>query len=69
MKEEEAKKKCQELIETRKDILCPLFRGSCTTSCECFIMPTVINIHPEKRNDTYFLEGGYCSAYALKGVI
>jgi len=72
MNEAEASKKAKEMIAERIFVYCPLMKGICVTSCECYKMPEVI-LRPLLteseliKDEGYFVHGGFCDCYALKG--
>lgn len=48
----------------RKYVFCPLIKKECQVDCECYAPAKAVEDHEAER---YYVGGGYCSAYALKG--
>ena len=77
MNEQEASKKAQEMVSNRTNIFCPLSKGYCQITCECYQMPEVYNWDEESRVyngvtdiadiNAYEVRHGFCTCYALKG--
>ena len=73
MNEQEASKKAQEMVSNRTNIFCPLSKGYCQITCECYKMPEVkehcnyMDNGYVEHTGSYYTVNGFCTCYALKG--
>jgi len=68
MNEQEASKKAQEMVSNRTNIFCPLSKGYCQITCECYKMPEVYKENYIVNSKyAYSVKHGFCTCYALKG--
>ena len=65
---EEAMRRLEEKEKKRKMTLCPLMHATCSTDCQCYDIPHVVNL---ETDDLPFWDcrGGNCTCYSLVGPV
>ena len=71
---EEAEDKAAQENKRRLLIFCPLLASSdfnsCKTCCECYVWAEAVKDKDLKVSEkrSYYVKGGYCTCYSLKGL-